>query len=162
MQQRDAVLQDIHGVADIIDETPELISSCLGRMEKEIQNLLLQFHNNNINNNSGSGNAATGSPVPAIHPYETALLQDGRRRQSTSTWEFRLSFLRAEQFQPQKAAERLLRYYEEKQRLFPSVLLARAITISDLDEEAVQHLECGRMQLLPERDRYVQSDSAAK
>lgn len=185
MQQRDAVLQDIHGVADIIVETPALISSSLLELERELNAFVLQLqsnrsnnnNSNNINNTNGMNHddqslAAASSTTSmnnnvnnhnSLHPYEIVLSHQRSTSSTTTdsniinnnkTIGLRLSFLRAEQFHPQKAAQRLLRYYEEKQRLFGTTLLNKhQIHISDLDCEAKQHLHCGRMQLLQERDR---------
>jgi hypothetical protein len=180
MQQRDAVLQDIHGVADIIVETPTLISSSLLQLECELNSFVLQLQNNRSNNNNNNNTNTNTNGMnfndsnqstttnndndnsTNLHPYEIVLLHQqssspaGTTTTTTTTTdvEFKLSFLRAEQFHPQRAARRMLRYYETKRRLFGTSLLCKhRIHLSDLDSEARKHLQCGRMQLLQERDR---------
>ena len=68
---------------------------------------------------------------------------------------FRLQFLRAEKFVAKAAAERLIRYMEEKKSLFGSDALIRKIQINkDFHQEGdLECLECGYLQLLPGRDR---------
>lgn len=66
---------------------------------------------------------------------------------------FRLKFLRAEQFNPQKAAERMVKNLNLLYRYLGSVGLTRPIRISDLDVEGLQILKLGTLQLLPFRDR---------
>jgi len=67
--------------------------------------------------------------------------------------EFRLSFLRAERYDIEKAATRVIDYFEEKRRLFGVDNLTTKIKLKDLDAESKDCLESGQMQLLPERDR---------
>jgi len=66
---------------------------------------------------------------------------------------FRLMFLRATFFHPQKAAIRLVAFFEGKLRYFGQETLTRQLQLSDLgnDDEAV--LKDGHMQILPTRDR---------
>ena len=67
--------------------------------------------------------------------------------------DFRLKFLRAEQFNPQKAAERMVKNLNLLDRYLGTVGLSRPICISDLDTEGLQIMKAGTFQLLPFRDR---------
>jgi hypothetical protein len=67
--------------------------------------------------------------------------------------EFRLSFLRAERYDIEKAAIRFIDYFEEKRRLFGVDNLTTKIKLKDLDSETKDCLESGQIQLLPGRDR---------
>lgn len=67
--------------------------------------------------------------------------------------EFRLKFLRAEQFNAQKAAERMVKNLNLLERYLGIVGLSRPICISDLDIEGLQIIKAGAFQLLPFRDR---------
>jgi len=69
--------------------------------------------------------------------------------------EFRLSFLRAERYDVEKAATRILDYFEEKRKLFGVDKLTSKIKIKDLDAVTRDCMESGQVQLLPGRDRYV-------
>jgi len=66
---------------------------------------------------------------------------------------FRLKFLRAEQFRPQKAAERLVKNLELLYRYLGSIGLRRPICMSDLDIKSLTTMKAGSFQLLPSRDR---------
>ena len=66
---------------------------------------------------------------------------------------FRLKFLRAEQFRPREAAERMLRNIDLLYRYIGRKGLRRPITMSDLDENSLAILKTGSFQLLPSRDR---------
>jgi hypothetical protein len=65
---------------------------------------------------------------------------------------FRLMFLRAENFDSQLAAKRMLRFFEEKLELFGRAKLCKDITLRDLSIEDTQCLINGHQQILPTRD----------
>ena len=66
---------------------------------------------------------------------------------------FRLRFLRAEQFRPKQAAERMIRNLDLLYRYVGPEGLKRPIRLSDLDESSLSLLKAGSFQLLPCRDR---------
>jgi len=66
---------------------------------------------------------------------------------------FRLMFLRAAGFHPQKAAIRLVAFFKEKLRYFGQEPLTRQIQLSDLDSDDLACLKAGHTQVLPPRDR---------
>ena len=70
-----------------------------------------------------------------------------------NTKEFRLMFLRCEQFDVQKAATRLLLFLDTIRESFGDVVLERRIRFSDLDEPAAETVSKGMLQMLPGRDR---------
>jgi len=47
----------------------------------------------------------------------------------------RIMFPRAENYDPVKAAERMLRYFEKKKNLFGAEKLVKKITLEDLSED---------------------------
>jgi hypothetical protein len=49
LEERDKVHHEIHGVADIIDEEPEVVPQCLHKMQKELVELL-KFKSNDLMN----------------------------------------------------------------------------------------------------------------
>ena len=65
---------------------------------------------------------------------------------------FRISFLRAEEFDADKAALRMCRHFETKSNLFGDDKLVRTITQADLPDDARQFLQEGSIQLLGSRD----------
>ena len=66
---------------------------------------------------------------------------------------FRLKFLRAEQFRPHQAAERMIRNLDLLSRYMGPQGLKRRITMGDLEENSLTILKLGSIQLLPSRDR---------
>ena len=66
---------------------------------------------------------------------------------------FWLMFLRADRFDANLSAQRLVRHFEVKQELFgDGEVLGRDIFLSDLNDDDMRALESGFIQLLPSRD----------
>ena len=61
-------------------------------------------------------------------------------------------FLRADKFNAQKAAERLIEWFDWKLQLFGKEKLCQTIRLSDLDKDDVQTIQYGLLQILPSRD----------
>jgi hypothetical protein len=127
MQERELCYYDIHGVSHAIDETPAFVKKKIAEFDQELATI-------------SKNNAA----------YLQAVAQN---KAYTSARQFRLKFLRAESFQPKLAAERVLRFFEEKLKLFGLEKLTRDIKINDLEEDASKVLLSGMGQILPRRDR---------
>ena len=66
---------------------------------------------------------------------------------------FRLRFLRCEQYDAEKAANHFLRFFNLKLRLFGKSKLTQDILLQDLGEDGMYTLETGFMQFCPLRDR---------
>lgn len=125
-EERHDALHDIHGVADPIQETQELVATSLENLDREIK----LMHNK-----------------PA---YEIAL---SKCPEYVRAIDFRMKFLRAEQFDVTKAAARLISHFEKKLELFGEELVAREVRWSDLSTEDIAVLQSGYIRLLPLRDR---------
>jgi hypothetical protein len=123
LNERGALYEQIHGVEAIVDETPDFCNEKLLTMDQALLD------------------------IPNKPAYDRAS-QDyvtGRN--------FRLSFLRAESFEPKKAAMRLVKFMDLNLEFFGPDTLSRPVYLSDLDEEALKFLKAGPFQVLPERDR---------
>jgi hypothetical protein len=125
-KEREKVYHDIHGVAEIVEETPEYVALKLKELELELAKITIK---------SAYNQAKEKSPE-----YVTSTREG-------------LMFLRAGRFDATEAAARMVRYYEEKLHLFGPGPLARDLHMKDLKEEERSSLESGYLQLLPERDR---------
>jgi hypothetical protein len=66
--------------------------------------------------------------------------------------DLRLMFIRADRYNPQEAAARMVRWFELKKSLFGSEKLCKTITLDDLNEDDMECLRSGYMQLPPFRD----------
>ena len=65
---------------------------------------------------------------------------------------FCLKFLRAERFDTSRAAQLVVKYWEEKQKLFGPQKAFRRLTIHDLEPKDVETLREGGIRMLPGRD----------
>lgn len=93
--------------------------------------------------------------------YENAIRED---ISYPTNRDFRLSFLRAECYNPKMAASRMVLYFETKQSLFGPAMIAKRVTFEDLDDDVQDLVLAGSMTVLPQRDpsgRYVYVSSEA-
>jgi hypothetical protein len=66
---------------------------------------------------------------------------------------FRLMFLRADDFDPYKAVQRMVRHFDQKCNLFGKEKIGRDIRLKDLSPDDMESLACGSLQFLPRTDR---------
>jgi hypothetical protein len=128
VKERERVYEEIHGVADITDETPEFVSSSLESMRS----------------------AFVIIPKPQRKALDRALFL---RPTLESDDNFYLMFLRSERFNGAKAARKLCRYYENKLELWGDDKLARPITLEDLTEFETEQIYQGNYQFSPNKDQ---------
>jgi hypothetical protein len=124
-EQRTA-LHDIHGVADIEDDNPEVMETKLAQLEMELCKL----------------------------PHKKAYyMAKATSPAYVCDRDFRLLFLRSDNFKPRDAAVRLVRHFETKLELFGREALGRDIILSDLNELDMKAIKSGYVQWLTQRDR---------
>jgi hypothetical protein len=126
LKERSQVYEEVHGVDEVIEESPAFVAERLHALDCELQTI---------------------SHKPAYHQAErisAAYVYDPK---------FRLSFLRADYFDARRAAIRLVKFMEGKLKYFGLQVLARPITLNDLDPDDMEALESGYLQLLSARDR---------
>lgn len=141
-QEREEALQELHGVDDPVEETPDFVRSSLDQMDIEIQTRCDPDHSYR----HALEMASTASPSDAA---STAWL----RTHTPESDAFRLSFLRTDRFDIRQAAERFLLYFKLKESLYGSdKLTQRDVYLQDLDEDCIERIRCGKIQLLPHRD----------
>jgi hypothetical protein len=126
MKERERVYYDVHGVADVIEETPVLIKQSVEEMDAEL------------------------SRIDQKQAYDLAKFQDVNHVENKTLL---LKFLRAECFDIQRAADRLVKFFQTKLDLFGQSKLTKEIRLADLDEADHRSLDSGSVQLLPHRDR---------
>jgi len=129
MHEREEVYNDLHGVADEIVETPEMIDEAIGRMKLELSKMSTE-----------AGAAA----------YQQALTQD-----SSFVYEYKSlqCFLRAERFDAARAAIRLTNFYSFKSAGFGVEKLTKDIYQEDLTQSERDGMYDSMTLLLPFRDR---------
>ena len=123
---REQVFFDLHGVTPPIAETPDLIARSLTELDDKISKIAIK---------------------PAYALTET------QNKDYVHNRDFRLMFLRAERFDSELAANRLVNFFEYKLWLFGPEKLGSDISMEDLGPEALACLESGMNTLLPLRDR---------
>ena len=124
--EREEVLYDVHGVSNVVEETPEFVA-------RRLEDL-------NVNICKTRDKAA----YDLAEALNKEFVQDRR---------LRLQFLRSCAFDASWAADRMVRHFEVKQSLFGSDKLAKEITLEDFSKEDIACLESGFGTILPLRDR---------
>jgi hypothetical protein len=124
-QEREAAFEDLHAVANVREESPEAISTLATEVKHEIAK---------IREKSAYSKASFLSPN-----YVNNL-------------GFIRMFLRAEQYNPRLAANRMVSYFQHKLELFGIEKLSKNITLEDLDEDDKAAMLSGSIQFLPQKD----------
>lgn len=117
--ERERVLEEVHGVAEVMQETPVFVSQKLAKLDQEVSNIRKRT------------------------AYDRALFLSTRHVRDPK---LRLMFLRAEYFDARKAAKRMVLYFESKQVLWGDTKLVKTITLDDFDEEDMRSLEARSIQ----------------
>ena len=120
--ERQLALEDLHGLRMTPAEQPESVSIWLA---------VLDIHLNSIK-------------MGTI--YEVAERMD---KSYITSQEFRMLFLRSEQYDPEAAAKKIIKFLEVKKDLFGQEKLVKKITLQDLDDDDLMCLKSGGVQVLP-------------
>jgi hypothetical protein len=126
MEERTQGIHELHGVADEEVETPETLDSRLQEMAKVVHYF----------------------PSEDTFVYRLAVEMDKEYVEG-----IKLLCLRAEKYDSEKAARRLVAFFLFKQQLFGDEKLGRDITLADFQGEDKVGLNNGPVQLLQQRDR---------
>ena len=126
VNEREKVLEDVHGIARAVDEPLDYVRNSLVLLEQELSKI--------------TRNKAA---------FDLAKIQS---KEYVSSEKLGLMFLRAESFDAHKAAARMVRFFDEKYELFGADKLARNIVLADLDPDDITVLEKGVCQVLPRKD----------
>lgn len=128
-QDRQLISEEIHGVLCLCpEETPAMLFDCLQRLSIEIDKI----------------------KVKVAYDKSQELFADATY---VNTDDFRLKFLRAELFDPKRAAIRLVKCLDLLLEYYGEDALRRPIMLSDLGKEAMEAARAGNHQILPFRDR---------
>ena len=129
-KEREDLMHDVHGVLPAADEPPEFVASKLKEMEHEVTKICRKKR------------------CPA---FDRALfLSPSRVRHDDA---FRMMFLRADQWDPARAAQRLILHYEYKLELFGPDKLVKTITLDDFDQDDMDCMKTGAVQFSKTKDR---------
>jgi hypothetical protein len=129
VDERNRVLEEVHGVADMQEETPEFIMTCLDQMDGALSKLSYSKRRD-------------WDRATFLKP---SLLKDSK---------FKLMFLRTDNYDGRQAAERLARFFVLKRDLFGEDKLVKNMTLDDLEEEDMTLLGSGvPPMMLPHKDQ---------
>lgn len=138
LQEREKVTEDIHGIAAVVDETPEFVREHLSKFDEEIMKLRRRHARNKASDFAAA--------------YEKALFLNPDLVQHDA--DFKLMFLRGDGFDAEVAATRYMNYFTTKLELFGLDLLTKQpITLDDLNEDDLEWVKSGVWQPLPQTDR---------
>lgn len=126
LQDRERSYEEVHGVAELFDETPE-------KTAEKIEGLVEAL------------GAISSKPA-----YDKAIELD---REYVEDPKFRKMFLRAEDWDTDKAATRLVKYMEKKRKFFGDDSMVRSLTLKDLNKKDLAALKTGTYSILSGRDR---------
>jgi hypothetical protein len=125
--ERTQVFADIGGAQEINPEDPDFVNECLMELNEKI---------------AGIKNKAAFEIAQRTSPHYT------------NNPGFRIMFLRADNFDVEKASHRIVRHFEEKLELFGGEKLADDIRLEDLTVDDMEALEAGGIQVLPHPDQF--------
>jgi hypothetical protein len=131
LQERDVVYHEVHGVADVIDEEPAFVEKSFRQFQEE----LFKFKSDPYMASQAINLAESRSPDFVHNPKNC------------------LRFLRAERFNPKRAAARMIRFFDLKMVLFGASKLCKDITLEDFSLSDLEDFRKGFVQILPWRDR---------
>ena len=126
IKEREKALEDVHGVAVVEEQTPEFVNSCLKELDEHLNAIKIN----------------TDAYVQA-----EAMSSD-----YVSENNFRMMFLRADNYDSKEAAERMIRFFELKKYLFGVDKIVKDITLDDLNEDDMDSLKSGYAQVTPCKD----------
>eukprot|EP00339_Tiarina_fusa_P010073 CAMPEP_0117009838 /NCGR_PEP_ID=MMETSP0472-20121206/8830_1 /TAXON_ID=693140 ORGANISM="Tiarina fusus, Strain LIS" /NCGR_SAMPLE_ID=MMETSP0472 /ASSEMBLY_ACC=CAM_ASM_000603 /LENGTH=476 /DNA_ID=CAMNT_0004712231 /DNA_START=89 /DNA_END=1519 /DNA_ORIENTATION=+ len=127
MQERSLGIHELHGVADVEVETPELLKEKLD----ETSRIADSFENDD-----------------RLTPYRSAI-----KTNQEYVDRIKLLCLRADYHDCEKAAARLVSFFAFKKAIFGDKKLTREITMDDIETDEKRAIEDGLCQLLPGKDR---------
>lgn len=126
LNDRAKAYEEMHGVDPGESETPEFVEAKLNQLQSCLESI---------------------SPKTAFEEAQMASPT------YVNSQKFRLMFLRADYFDPEKAAFRMVKFMEGKLKIFGRETLGRPLRLTDLRKDDVEFMEKGTLQLLPVRDR---------
>lgn len=124
-QEREAAFGDLHAITSVEEESAATIAKLIGEVKSEI------------------------AKTREKSAYNKALFLSPH---SVNDSDFIRMFLRAEQYNPRLAANRMVAYFQHKLELFGIEKLCKDITLEDLDDDDKASLSTGSVQILPQKD----------
>jgi hypothetical protein len=115
-------------VAQVQEEAPEFVGKCIRTLDASIAEI----------------------PAKQRKTLSRALFLKPTLETDTK---FKLMFLHADYYDNQKAAQRMINYFDKKWMLFGEAKLVKRITMDDLSDEGMQVFKAGCTLVLPIKDQ---------
>lgn len=131
MTERLKALDDVHGVSDLAEETPEMLARNLAQMKMQLHLVI---------SNPMLSEEVSSALVTAM---DKNLISDG----------YFLKFIRASDYDPKEAANRMLRHLEHRREVFGVRKLFQDLTMDDLGEDELKLLDTGWIGLMSLRSQ---------
>ena len=128
VQEREAVFDEVHGVAKPLEETLELIQESFLNLKRELARI----------------------PKKSRKAYDRAVFL---KPSLECDDKFKLMFLRAERFDASAAAWRMVGYFNSKLELFGEEKLVKKLNMDDLSETDKAAGHSGSFHIFPQRDQ---------
>ena len=128
VQERERVLEEVHGVADEFHETDEFLDTKITEFDHAVADL---------------------SYVKRKELDRAFFLKPSIQKDT----KFKIMFLRADEYDPIKAAERMAKFFTHKLSLFGEDKLVKDITLEDLEDVDIKYLESCSNLVLHQKDR---------
>ena len=141
MKEREGIYLDIHGVNDVVEETPDMVNTKMEEFQMEL------YKNHNMYSTLTSREVQQERQA-----YEQALSQDPHFVHHPKLL---LMFLRADKFNITDAVNRMYSFFTVKRKLFGIHNLCKHITLTEefYTPDDIACLKTGYFQILPGRDR---------
>lgn len=123
--EREKAMDDVHGISSETKEDPGFIKSCLKEMQEHLNKM------------------KAGTSYELAESLSPEYVHDS---------DFRLMFIRADFYVTKAAAERMIKFFDFKKRLFGEDKLSREITLDDFDEDGMGVMKSGYAQISPYKD----------
>jgi hypothetical protein len=138
VEERSDGLHDVHGVAENLEEeTPEMLQAKVLEMNEALTIIM------------ASSSRSKSSVKTITHAYKKAV-----SKSRDYVERLKIPCLRAESYNSERAAERLIRFFSRKMELFGEETLVKELTQRDcLDQQEMKCLNEGVTQVLSHRDR---------
>ena len=179
LNDRTAIEEEIHGVANETEESHELLTLCLHKFDKELMRVKIRRqqksrdvdvlrnvirttadHFEDEGEDKTASTTGTHSVTPSHEPsnIDTAIQMDAEHESKKSCYvndpSIRLRFVRAERYDCKRAVKRFVNFLEFGQELYGNFIADRPIRLSDLKtREEKRALANVSFHFLPFRDR---------
>ena len=108
-EQRENVYEDVHGVSDLVEETPEVVRDKIEKLNAELERLI---HDKSVNTTAYEQALAVASSK------SSEVSNDRQYQNEVQSESFQLLFLRAAIFDVREAAEKIISYFLAKLELW--------------------------------------------